>query len=123
LFAGNVDEDVKNNYLSECYALINPSLEEGQGIVALEAMSFAKPVIGSNIPGLTEVLENEITGLTFRVCDSADLADKIIYLMENEEMAKYFGRNGYHKIRSNFLWDTIIKKIVYQYNSINRSVS
>lgn len=54
---GRINEEEKNQILSESYAIIYPSFSEGKGIAAIEAMSFGKPVIASDIPGLKRVCE------------------------------------------------------------------
>lgn len=55
LFTGAVDEPVKHWYLQHCEAFLFPSLAEGFGLPALEAMQYHKPVFCSDRTSLPEV--------------------------------------------------------------------
>ncbi|MCB9855463.1 MAG: glycosyltransferase family 4 protein [Phycisphaerales bacterium] len=46
----------------------------------LEAMAMARPVLASNVGGITELLEDGVTGITFRSGDRADLAKRMVEL-------------------------------------------
>jgi glycosyltransferase involved in cell wall biosynthesis len=56
-----------------------------QSGVLLLAMSYEIPVLASDLPGMTEVIEDEVTGLTFCAGDMNDLADKLL----NAEVGKW----------------------------------
>jgi glycosyltransferase involved in cell wall biosynthesis len=55
---------------------------------------MAKPVIGSRIGGITEVLEDGKTGLLVTPGDAQDLAKKMCWLIENRESAFEMGARG-----------------------------
>lgn len=71
-----------------------PSLEEGQGLVLLEAMSYGKAVITTNIKGCGEVVQNGIDGILVPPTDSEALRNAIIELIENEDLRKTLGESA-----------------------------
>ncbi|MBU1037178.1 glycosyltransferase family 4 protein [Patescibacteria group bacterium] len=90
--------DVSDNDLPDYYAIshifIMTTLElkedvEGFGIVYLEAGSFGLPVIASR--GVSEAVINQKTGLLVKNNEVNDLTSKIIYLLDNPEVAKEMG--------------------------------
>jgi len=69
----------------DCFVI--PSHREAMGITELEALAMGVPVIASDIKGLNEVIINNWNGITFRVGDSIDLADKI-KIMAGDQMLR-----------------------------------
>ena len=63
--------------MAACEVLVVPSRWEGFGLVAVEAMRAAKPVIASRVGGLPEVVEEGRTGLLFSPGDAEALVDAI----------------------------------------------
>ena len=68
---GYVDDVTRNCLLKVANAAVFPSLYEPFGIVALEAMAAGCPVVVSDVGGLSEVVEHEVTGLTVYPNDPA----------------------------------------------------
>ncbi|MGC9081068.1 glycosyltransferase family 4 protein [Sulfurihydrogenibium sp.] len=92
-FLGFLYEEDKIKFIKNSLFMIMPSRYEGQGIVALESAAVGKPVIVSNIPGLSYVTENGF-GLSFQKESYTDLRDKIIYLLKQPELILQLGKNG-----------------------------
>jgi glycosyltransferase involved in cell wall biosynthesis len=65
IFTGPVAGKVKAELLSNCYIFVNPSRSEGLPVVILEAMSYARCCVASDIPAHREVIENGRTGFLF----------------------------------------------------------
>jgi len=108
----NFDEKRKIQLLDNCKIMILPSSQESFGIVFLEAWSRKKPVIGANVPAVRYLIENRKDGLLFENGDSDDLAEKIDYLLKNEDKATEFGLAGYKKTLEKYSWNVIINKII-----------
>lgn len=72
---------------------------EGLGVVYLEAMALGKPVVGSRIPPVTEVIKEGETGLLANVDDAADFARAMVNLLRDPEGAKRLGRAGREHVR------------------------
>ena len=68
-----------------------PSLTEGFGLVIVEAMAMGKPIIATDVGGVKEILTDGETGLLIPPKNPEVLADKIIYLLKNQEAAKKLG--------------------------------
>lgn len=62
-FLGNVPNQELPRLLNSSAALVMPSLIEGHPKALLEAMACAVPVIGTNVPGIRELLIHRVTGL------------------------------------------------------------
>lgn len=85
---------------------------EGFGLAALEGMAAGKPVIGSNVSGLRDVIGDQ--DLLFEVGNEFDLANKIINLLNNKEM--YFQKAKQMQRRSeNYDIKNMVDKYVEQY--------
>ncbi len=71
---------------SECY--------ETFGLTIIEAFACGKPVIASNLGAMAELVENGKTGLLFEPGNADDLAEKLLFLWNNNSMAKNMGENA-----------------------------
>lgn len=81
-------------YYQACDLLLLPSNREGQPNVLMEMMSCGNPVIGSAIPGITELLADEVNGLTFPVNDQAVFMSHIRRLVNDPDARKTLGREA-----------------------------
>ncbi|MBK0371287.1 glycosyltransferase [Flavobacterium agrisoli] len=76
---------IKSNvgdYMKMSDIIVVSSNYEGFGIVAVEGMACRKPVIASNVPGLSEVVINH--GVLFEKGNSEELKNKIVQLINNQ---------------------------------------
>lgn len=74
--------------------LLFPSLNEGFGLVALEANACGLPVVGTRIPGLDEAVEDGSTALLFDVRDEDGMANAACMLVEDPALTAGMGRAG-----------------------------
>lgn len=84
-----------------------PSIHEEFGLVALEMMMHELPIIVSNTTGLSEIVENMITGLIARKSSARDMAEKIIKLTRDLSLRRSMalqGREKYLKIYNSNLY-------------------
>jgi len=81
--------------LSACDAFCLPSCSEGLPVSILEAMSASVPVIGSNVTGITEVIEDNETGLLFPLDDDRELSRRIHALMDDSSLAERLANSAY----------------------------
>ncbi|RLI44918.1 hypothetical protein DRO64_03225, partial [Candidatus Bathyarchaeota archaeon] len=86
-FAGYVkDEELPYYYASsDVFVLPSISEHEGFGVVQLEAMACGKPVIATNIPGVSEVDPRELATIHVPPRDERALAEAILTILKNEE--------------------------------------
>lgn len=112
-FAGRVDDDELPYFYAASDVLILPSINrmEAFGLVLIEAMATGKPVIASNLPGVRTVVDDGINGFLVEPKNIEDLASKIRYLLENEDVRKKFGKKGREKVEMNYSWEKIGEKL------------
>jgi len=96
-----------------------PSLEEGFGIPAAEAMGCEVAVVASDAGGLPEVVENGVTGLVVPRGDSAALAQAIGSLLADPERRRAMGQAGRARALRLFDWD----RSAEQFEQIYREVA
>ncbi|MDI6855318.1 MAG: glycosyltransferase family 4 protein [Candidatus Thermoplasmatota archaeon] len=113
ILAGRADENALPGYYNACDVLVLPSTSrlEAMGLVVLEALACAKPVIVSDIPGVKETVVDGKDGFYVEPMSGKALADKINYLAEHIELCKEFGKYGREKIVQELTWDKVIDKI------------
>ena len=89
------------------------------GVIPL-AYTFAKPVIVSNVPSLSEYVEEGKTGLVFDTNNSIELANDIVELLQDNLKSREMGNNAYKKINTELSLETcsaLINKMYYKYES------
>jgi glycosyltransferase involved in cell wall biosynthesis len=91
-FPGRV-EDVAS-FLRAADLAVVPSLAEGQGMVAIEAMAAGRAVVASDVGGLKETVVEGETGLLVPPGDSDALAAAIFRLLGDESERNLMGRRG-----------------------------
>lgn len=96
------------------------TLWEGLPIVLLEAMAAAKPVIASDVCGNREVVMNRETGILVPSRDPEMLAQVVIRLTKNRQMAKKMGQKGQIRAQKNFTLEEMVQKIVNLYLELTR---
>jgi len=92
-------------YYQACEFLVFPSnaRSEAFGLVQIEAMACAKPVINTNLPtGVPEVSLDGISGLTAKVDDITGLQEAIKTLWENDELRLKLGAGALERATINF---------------------
>ena len=80
--------------IEDAAVVVVPSLGEGFGMVALEALERARPVIASDVGGLPEIVEHDVTGLVVPAGDAEALADALVALAADPDRAVAMGRAG-----------------------------
>jgi glycosyltransferase involved in cell wall biosynthesis len=91
---------------------------EGLGVVLLEAMACKLPVIGSNIGGIPDIIQDKETGLLVPEKDVLELFRAIICIIEDTNLSKKLANNGYNKVIVKFSWEKIAKEYIDIYNSL-----
>lgn len=79
-----------------------PSVEEPFGIVLLEALALARPVVATAVGGIPEVITHGETGLLVPPRDPAALAEAILWLLNNPTEAARLGEQGRERVRRDF---------------------
>lgn len=99
---------------------VHPSTNEGLPLAVLEAMSYGKAVIASDIPAHMEVVADH--GVAFATGDEADLAQKIIDLARDPMHAASLGHVARTFVEDAYDWDTTALNTVALYQRFTRPV-
>ena len=97
--------------------LILPSKEEGLGRVLLEAMDIGIPVIGTEVGGIPEVIDNEVNGLLVPYGDKFALKEAILRVLNDEVLRQNIINAGFHTLQSKFNEECYSKKLENIYSS------
>ena len=119
-FLGRVSEENLPKVYAACDVFVLPSVSrlEAFGIVALEAMATAKPVIIADIPGVREVIEDGREGLLADPVNPRDLAAKIRRLLADPERGRAMGQRGREKVLASFDIERVTDQIETLYQTI-----
>lgn len=84
---------------------------EGLPLVLLEYMASAKPVVSTNVSGVSEVVEDGASGFLVSPGDRGALAEKIIELLANEDLRRRFGDRGRRVVTEKFSDETMMQRV------------
>ncbi len=101
--------------------LVLTSRWEGLPRVFPEAMASELPIVATKVDGAPEAIEEGVNGFLISVGDIRGMAEKIIALLDNPEMAKEMGRKGREKVFPEFDIDLMVRKIDNLYQGLARS--
>ncbi|MDA2921937.1 glycosyltransferase family 4 protein [Patescibacteria group bacterium AH-259-L07] len=118
IFAGRVgNKDLPQYYnLADVFVLPSISRSEAFGLVFLEAMACAKPIVVSDLPGPRTLVKNN--GLIVKVNDSHDLSRKLILILNNQPMAQKFGKQGRRLAKEKYSWKRAGERLNEIYHDI-----
>jgi glycosyltransferase involved in cell wall biosynthesis len=90
--------------------------------VITEAMSHARAVIGSNRGPTAWLVDDKKTGLLFDPLVEGDLAEKILLLAGNKELAQTYGLAGLEKVNTFLNNEDIIDKSLVIYSAVAQGI-
>jgi spore coat protein SA len=99
---------------------VGPSqIEEGLGLVFLEASASGLPIIATRKGGIPEIVRPGINGLLLeRHDDARELGDQILHLLLNKSLQESLGRQGCNWVRENFTWENIARRQAQVYDAV-----
>ncbi len=100
IFLGHVPDP--HPLMSKCLFTVISSTWEGFGLILLESWLHKKAIVAFDAPAMNEVISDKQNGLLAKAMDPADLAEKIIYLLKNNDLAMQYGENGWQQLQSYF---------------------
>jgi len=116
-FSGNIPNSELPNMINSSSLFILPSLYEGHPKTLIEAMSCGVPVIGTNVPGIREIIEHRQNGY---LCEptSSSIRKAIIEVLNDHDLKKKIANNAKNFIKENFSLNIIIDKELKLYDQL-----
>ena len=127
VLSGAISEQELRKRYQNCSVFVLPAITdskgdtEGLGVVLIEALNYKRPVVASSVGGITDVIIDGKTGLLVPERNSELLAQALLRILEDQNLAKKLGETGYDYCTQHFSWDTIIQRLQDVYNRIIRS--
>lgn len=123
-FIGKVSRNKITKYFKSSDIFILPSIVDSKGevetlgVVLIEAMAMGIPVIGSDIGGIPDVIDDSINGFLVEPKSITDIADKVIKLLSDKKLRNKFIKNAKKKVKEKFDWNNIALDIENVINEV-----
>jgi glycosyltransferase involved in cell wall biosynthesis len=120
-FAGFIPDEEIADYYSRANVFVLPSissLQEGFGIVALEALACKTPVVTTDIVGVAEDLKRVEGGIVTPPRDIQKLADAVTQILSDAEMQKKMGQRGRKLVEEKYTWKGVASSMEKVYKEI-----
>lgn len=111
------DEEVPLYYRASDVVVL-PYRRVYQSAVVLMAMGYGRPVLVSDLPGMTEIVRDGGNGFVFKQSVKGDLSSRLCALLENEELLSEMALNGLEYVRLNHDWREIGIQTSRLYNTL-----
>ena len=112
-FPGWLSHDKLDALYRRCCIVVLPSIwPEPFGIVGIEAMAYAKPVVAFDVGGVDEWLDHGVTGFLTKPRDEDALAEKISLLIQDPDRACRMGDRGREEVEKRFKPDVHMRQLV-----------
>ncbi|MFW0861485.1 MAG: 1,4-alpha-glucan branching protein domain-containing protein [Dethiobacter sp.] len=118
IFTGFVTDEERNRLLATADIAVLPSLYEPFGIVALEAMAAAAPLIVSDVGGLGEVVRHGSDGLKFPPGNHLALSAAISTLLADPLLRERLGRQAKERAVTAYSWQELAKQTKQIYKQV-----
>ena len=115
---GRVDREQLVRLYSETQLLVSPSLYEGFGLPAAEAMACGTPVLATTAGAFPEVIEDGVSGLLVPPGNAQALADAIEGLMDDSGLRTRLGQAGRRRIVDHFSWRETATRTLALYEEV-----
>lgn len=116
LFLGAIADTDEILSLMDIFVL--PSLQEGLGLSLLEAMAMDKPVIASDVGGISDIIRKGENGLLVSSADSKELSQAILRILEDKKMAEEMGRKARETVRDKFSLQKMVEETEKVYKKV-----
>jgi glycosyltransferase involved in cell wall biosynthesis len=118
VLTGNISKELVYKHMSMFDVLVHPTYREGFGKVLQEAMGMSLPIITTNIPGASEVVENEISGILVAPKDAKDLEEKMEKLYSDGDLRNSLAKYGRKRAEKYFDRPIMVNNILEDLNKI-----
>jgi len=118
VFTGRISAEKLRRFYNTAEVAVLPSLYEGFGLPAAEAMACGTPVVATQAGALPEVVGEEGGGILVPPRDPQALAAAILKILREEELRKKMGVLGRQRVESLFTWSKVAERTVEVYKEL-----
>lgn len=115
IFTGRVSAEKLRRLYTFSEAVIVPSLYEGFGLPAAEAMACGTPVVATRAGALPEVVGEDGAGILIPPRDPQALARAVLKILGNDSLRKKMGAAGRQRVEKLFTWKAVAERTVKVY--------
>ncbi len=101
-FVGSQPPDQVRRYLQAADVFVMSSFAEGVPVVLMEAMMAQRPVVATQIAGVSELVEDGVSGFLVPPSDVERLRDRIHQLLSDKSLRQQLGQQGQRRVRESF---------------------
>lgn len=109
IFTGYVPENLKPSYYRAADIFVLPSFSEAFPLTLLEAGAAGLPIIATDVGGVSDILHDGINGVITKTGDPEDLADKIVSLLDDDELREKLGKKG-QMLAEQYSWEKVAEE-------------
>lgn len=121
IFTGMLPFESLPDYFNACDLFVNPTIRQnGYDLTILEAMACEKPVVVSNIGSVPTVIEDGVDGLLVPTGDIKKLAEAVIKVLTDKELAQRLGKAARKKILEKFSIESMVEGTIKVYEEVIR---
>lgn len=117
-FTGKVGVEELVRHYGRAEVAVVPSLYEGFGLPAAEAMACGLPVVATTAGALPEVVEDGRNGILVPPRDAYALAGAIERLLRDDELRRVMGEKGRRRVERHFTWEQAARKTLEVYQEV-----
>ncbi len=121
-FRGRIPYEELAELYAGCDVFVLPAIvdsrgdTEGLGVVLVEAMSYQKPVIATNVGGIPDIVRHNETGILVEQRDAQALARAIEAMLTDDRWARKLGQAGLAYVKEYFSWPRIVDQVMTLYS-------
>lgn len=118
IFAGRVPNSEMPKYYAASDIVVLPSLREATSIAGLEAMATGKPLVGTNVGGIPQIIADGKTGILVPPRNPEELAYAIVALLNDDGKRAKMGLNARKRTEREFSWQIIARQTQNLYDEL-----
>jgi glycogen(starch) synthase len=118
VFAGSIDDKTLKLMYQAADVSVVPSLHEPFGITAIEAFAAQTPLVVADSGGLSEIVENDRTGVKTVPNDPKSLAEGVTKILLDPLFADHLKSNAYKELLEKYTWEKVGSRIRRLYQNL-----
>jgi L-malate glycosyltransferase len=117
-FVGFIDNNSVTNYINKMDIVCIPSISEGFGVSAVEACACGRPIVCTDVGGLSEIVKDGYNGYLCEPLNINDLEKKLDIMLRNKEKLKEFSENSRSIAVKKYDWNNNAKEMWKVYDKL-----